>query len=53
MKEYKGHEIRKITRNTYLVYLNGELIDLWSMNGHYPKTIKEAHAMIDELVKEV
>lgn len=50
MKAYKGYEIEKITRNTFLVYKDGEMIDLWSMNGHYPKTYKEAKSMIDALV---
>lgn len=50
MKDYKGYGIEKITRNTFLVYKDGEMIDLWSMNGHYPKTYKEAKSMIDALV---
>lgn len=49
MLEYKKYEIRKVTRNTYLIYKDGDLVDLLSANGHYPKTLREAHGIIDEL----
>lgn len=49
MHDYKGYEIEKVTYNTYLVCLNGEMIDFRSMNGHYPKTLKETKSMIDNL----
>ena len=49
MLDYKKYEIRKVTRNTYLIYKDGDLVDLLSANGHYPKTLREAHRIIDEL----
>lgn len=44
---YKGYEIEKITRNTYRIRKAGEAwIDMW---GHYPKTLKAAKAIIDNM----
>lgn len=44
---YKGYEIEKINRNTYRIRLDGaEWID---MCGHYPKTLKAAKAIIDNM----
>ena len=47
MKNYKGYEMEKITYNTIRIRkIDGEWIDMW---GKYPKTFKEAKAIIDEL----
>lgn len=45
MKTYKGYEIDRLTRNTYRIRpIGGEWVD---MPGKYPKTLKEAKAIID------
>lgn len=47
MYGYKGYEIEKITRNTYRIRpTGGEWIDMF---GHYPKTLKAAKAIIDNM----
>ena len=45
---YKGYEIEKVTRNTYRIRRQGDAswIDMW---GHYPKTLKAAKALIDQM----
>ena len=46
-KIYKGYEMEKITYNTIRIRpINGNWLNLW---GHYPKTYKEAKALIDTL----
>lgn len=50
MNEYKGFEIEKITRNTLRIRkAGGAWIDMF---GHYPKTLKEAKAIIDTMAAE-
>lgn len=48
MYSYKGYEIEKITYNTYRIRPKGtaEWIDMW---GHYPKTLKAAKTIIDNM----
>lgn len=47
MYNYNGYQIEKLTRNTYRIRPNGgSWIDMW---GHYPKTLKEAKTLIDNL----
>lgn len=48
MKDYKGYEIERVTRNTYVIRKGGEAI---AMPGCYPKTYKAAKAIIDDLAK--
>ena len=44
-KVYNGYEMEKITRNTIRIRkIGGKWIDMF---GHYPKTYKEAKAIID------
>ena len=48
MKQYRGYEMEKITRNTIRIRkIGGEWIGMW---GQYPKTYKEACARIDEML---
>ena len=47
---YKGYEIEKINHNTFRIRPEDD--DCWiDMRGHYPKTLKEAKAVVDELIK--
>lgn len=48
MKDYKGYEIERVTRNTYVIRKGGEMV---AMPGCYPKTYKAAKAIIDDLAK--
>ena len=48
MKDYKGYEIERVTRNTYVIRKGGEVV---AMPGCYPKTYKAAKVIIDDLAK--
>lgn len=48
MKDYKGYEIERVTRNTYVIRKGDEVV---AMPGCYPKTYKAAKAIIDDLAK--
>lgn len=43
MKDYKGYEIERVTRNTYVIRKGGEVV---AMPGCYPKTYKAAKVII-------
>lgn len=45
---YKGYEIERVTRNTYVIRKGGEEV---AMPGCYPKTYKAAKVIIDNLAK--
>lgn len=55
MKTYKGYEIEKLTHNTYRIRkVGGSWISLMiiknsSVFDHYPRTLKEAKAIIDAM----
>lgn len=49
VKVYNGYEMKKITPNTIIIRkIDGAWIDMF---GHYPKTYKEAKAIIDTMNK--
>lgn len=48
MKDYKGYEIERVTRNIYVIRKGGEVV---AMPGSYPKTHKAAKVIIDDLAK--
>ena len=52
VKEYNGYYIFKITRNTFAISKENDFKKHINMYGHYPKTLKEAKAIIDNKRKE-
>lgn len=46
---YKGYYIFKVTRNTYAISKDNNFSNHIEMWGHYPKTLKAAKAIIDEI----
>lgn len=45
---YKGYEIEKLTYNTYRIRVKGAS-EWFDMFGHYPRTLKAAKAIIDNM----
>ena len=49
VRNYKGYYIFKVTRNTYAIGKDNNFRNHIDMFGHYPRTLKAAKAIIDEM----